>query len=278
MELEEILASLSVNTGVFPREALKAAIADPARITPYLLEALDLEWAASDNAYMLHLYAMYLLAQFREQRAYRPIVDFFSVPGDAALDATGDFVTEDLGRTLASVCGGDMSLMRALVENPQANEYVRSAALRGMVCLVAQDIVPRDEVMAYFVSLFRGGLERQYTYTWNALTSCSCDLYPEEVFGDIQAAMDEGLVDEMSIDLGYVEESLARKKSSALMALRLGYEYRPIDDTIAEMEWWACFKHEPRRRSEDIDGKVGRNAPCPCGSGRKYKYCCGRRT
>jgi len=22
--------------------------------------------------------------------------------------------------------------------------------------------------------------------------------------------------------------------------------------------------------------KVGRNAPCPCGSGKKYKHCCGR--
>ncbi|MGI3187294.1 SEC-C metal-binding domain-containing protein, partial [Nioella aestuarii] len=21
--------------------------------------------------------------------------------------------------------------------------------------------------------------------------------------------------------------------------------------------------------------KVGRNTPCPCGSGRKYKHCCG---
>jgi uncharacterized protein YecA (UPF0149 family) len=23
--------------------------------------------------------------------------------------------------------------------------------------------------------------------------------------------------------------------------------------------------------------RVGRNEPCPCGSGRKYKHCCGRR-
>jgi len=22
--------------------------------------------------------------------------------------------------------------------------------------------------------------------------------------------------------------------------------------------------------------KIGRNAPCPCGSGKKYKHCCGR--
>jgi len=24
--------------------------------------------------------------------------------------------------------------------------------------------------------------------------------------------------------------------------------------------------------------KVGRNDPCPCGSGKKYKNCCGRRS
>jgi len=22
--------------------------------------------------------------------------------------------------------------------------------------------------------------------------------------------------------------------------------------------------------------KIGRNEPCPCGSGKKYKHCCGR--
>ena len=24
------------------------------------------------------------------------------------------------------------------------------------------------------------------------------------------------------------------------------------------------------------DKKIGRNSPCPCGSGKKYKNCCGR--
>ncbi|WP_028317345.1 preprotein translocase subunit SecA [Desulfobulbus elongatus] len=31
-------------------------------------------------------------------------------------------------------------------------------------------------------------------------------------------------------------------------------------------------KHHPIQRVED---KIGRNAPCPCGSGKKYKKCCG---
>ena len=29
-------------------------------------------------------------------------------------------------------------------------------------------------------------------------------------------------------------------------------------------------------RSVEKDVKVSRNAPCPCGSGKKYKNCCGR--
>lgn len=31
----------------------------------------------------------------------------------------------------------------------------------------------------------------------------------------------------------------------------------------------------PFKRSE---AKVGRNDPCPCGNGRKYKKCCGKNT
>ncbi len=34
------------------------------------------------------------------------------------------------------------------------------------------------------------------------------------------------------------------------------------------------FKIEPFRKAQP---KVGRNEPCPCGSGKKYKKCCGRR-
>ena len=32
-------------------------------------------------------------------------------------------------------------------------------------------------------------------------------------------------------------------------------------------------KKGPVRRAEK---KIGPNDPCPCGSGRKYKHCCGR--
>ncbi len=33
---------------------------------------------------------------------------------------------------------------------------------------------------------------------------------------------------------------------------------------------------KPSRRVAESGAKIGRNAPCPCGSGKKYKRCCGR--
>ncbi|MFS0851411.1 UPF0149 family protein [Novosphingobium panipatense] len=35
------------------------------------------------------------------------------------------------------------------------------------------------------------------------------------------------------------------------------------------------LENDPSRPSSPRHGKVGRNDPCPCGSGKKYKKCCG---
>jgi preprotein translocase subunit SecA len=56
------------------------------------------------------------------------------------------------------------------------------------------------------------------------------------------------------------------------------------------MAWWACFSEEDDDDdADDIDWapvaqpyvrdepKIGRNDPCPCGSGKKYKKCHGAR-
>ena len=35
-------------------------------------------------------------------------------------------------------------------------------------------------------------------------------------------------------------------------------------------------KGDAPARPKRIEGKISRNAPCPCGSGKKYKQCCGK--
>jgi Protein of unknown function (DUF1186) len=193
---------------------------------------------------MAHIYAMYLLAQFREPRAYPLIVEFFSIPGDIALDTTGDVATEDLGRILASASCGDIRLMTALVENEHANEYVRVAALRGLVTLVACGEQSRDDIVAYLQHLFQGGLARDGSFVWNGLVSASNDLYPEELYTDIKHAYDDELIEPGFIGLDDIDETLQRGKEHVLDALHHNQRYSLITDTITEMEWWACFHPE----------------------------------
>ena len=46
----------------------------------------------------------------------------------------------------------------------------------------------------------------------------------------------------------------------------------PVSQGLSDQEPESGVSHSPYRRDEI---KVGRNDPCPCGSGKKYKKCCG---
>jgi preprotein translocase subunit SecA len=106
------------------------------------------------------------------------------------------------------------------------------------------------------------------------------------------------LVDPTYIGFDDVERELASGKDQVLARLAEDPHLRLVEDTVTEMEWWACFREEepcspklsrytpptnrplpplptafaPFRRPAP---KTGRNEPCPCGSGKKYKKCCG---
>jgi Protein of unknown function (DUF1186) len=252
MELAEIIEQLKYNeTRIFPREAVEGAISQQAAITPVLIETLkecknNFDELLEDSGYILHIYALYFLAQFREKAAYSVIIDFFSTPGDAAMDITGDVVTEDLGRIIASVFDGNLDPIKQLIENQQANEYVRGAAIDSLMTLLAQDIITRQEVVEYFRELFQGKIERNAdNYLLNKLIIDACDLCPLELKPYIDQAFDEDLVDPMFIAREEVDESVELGIDEALEKLRDDHHHVLIDNIITEMEWWAGF-NEPK--------------------------------
>ncbi|MGO9572509.1 MAG: DUF1186 domain-containing protein [Desulfomonilaceae bacterium] len=281
MDIQRIVTKLEAQDGAFPREALAYAIANRDVIIPELLGILaqtleNHEELLDQPKYMGHIYAMFLLAQFREKRAYPLLVQLFSLPGEIPFDLTGDVVTADLRRILASVSCGDDHLIRKLAENDNVNEYVRAAALEALLTLVAVGEKSRDGLINYFQSLFRRRLSREFSFVWNSLVSCSVDLYPGEVYEDIKQSYRDELVESFFVSMKEVEESIARGKEAALEDLKKDRQYTLVTDPIKDMEWWAFFKPPEPSRAERKAKKIGRNDPCPCGSGKKYKKCCGR--
>jgi hypothetical protein len=299
VDTEILFTKLEFNTGEFPEDILAEAVDQHRSIIPLLLE--ELRRAAADpealsnkgGSYIRHIYAMYLLAQFREAAAYPLLVDFVSTPGEIVMELTGDVVTEDLGRMLASICYGDLGPIKRLIEDPEVNEWVRSAALDALVDLYVEGQLERAYIIGYLQELFLIKAERKPSYIWSAMVNTACDLYPEELIEEIQRAYGEGLVNPGDIGFDDVKRTLAKGKEKRLEDTRR-YHKGLIGNVIDEMSWWACFQDtngqdfsdreiyemEDDFRSAPVQTvvrqgpKVGRNDPCPCGSGRKYKKCC----
>ena len=200
MTIPEILKALEPYTGHFPMEAMKAAIEQREAITPELLRVLeavaeDAAGFAKRQDYMLHLFALFLLAQFREKRAYAPIVKMFSAPGETSFDLAGDTVTDGLPRILGSVYDGNSAPLQGLIETEEVNEYVRGAAIDAFLVLERSGQMTRDEVAGYFRSLFHGKLDRTYSHAWNGLVCAVADLPAPELLEEVRQAYADGLVD-----------------------------------------------------------------------------------
>ena len=54
------------------------------------------------------------------------------------------------------------------------------------------------------------------------------------------------------------------------------YELPQWNDIFTEEKRKELYKEQKASGTIRKPKKVGRNDPCPCGSGKKYKYCCGR--
>ncbi len=290
------------------RQTLTEAAALQEEITPHLIAILDRmtarpEYYAYETRYEGHLCALFLLAQFRESSACAAVASFCRIRPDLLEEFLGDLITQDLGRILAAVCDGDTAPIRALIEDTAANEYARDAGMESLKILVLEGILPRDEVMAYFKELFNSRLERQKDSMIRAGLVCEAvDLYPAEVMEEIREAFREELLDECFISLEEVEKIL--DDGAELCRQRTNrYHKGLVFDAAAEAPEWQRLTNDwdgkdyeegrPATVLDDMRGygtglqqdyapyrndatKVGPNDPCPCGSGRKHKKCCGR--
>ena len=52
-------------------------------------------------------------------------------------------------------------------------------------------------------------------------------------------------------------------------------EWRKYEASPMVLEMAKAARERAKNRTIRHEVKIGRNDPCPCGSGRKYKKCCG---
>jgi len=302
---DEIIVALSEIRGCPPKAAFASADARRAELTDRLIAAVETaveKWEdATEEETHLATHALYLLAKWREPRAFAPVLRWLSMPDDGAFDIAGDVPTTTGARILASVCGGDRPEIRALVENRDANEYCRSVALDSLAVLAAWGELPREAVLAYLCELIAEKLERGPDYLWGSVACLIADLDAKELVPLIRQPYEDEWVDNWMISWEEIEDGTSLGGEAPFEYFKKYHQ--PITDVAHETAWWEMYgrtavKDRGAERAQDsadedfqhgddsyeyepavpviAPPKIGRNDQCPCGSGKKYKKCCGK--
>ncbi|SCW80306.1 SEC-C motif-containing protein [Paenibacillus tianmuensis] len=299
--MEQILQAIRYNNGRFPRNELQQIIEQKEEAIPYLLQIMndlkdDYEKVLDRPTRIDFIYAYFLLAQFQVKELFPIMIDVLSKPSEICENIFEDAITEDISRILASVYNGEIDLLFGLIENTKANQYARGEALTALVVMVLNGQLSRDFVMDYFKQLMNGKLTETNYYINAEIVCCCDDLYPEEVLTDIQRLYEDQVVETSIIRLDSIEKTLQKTKEDVLRKNQQKHKFQLITSAIEELQDWGCFHQDfpevsansnskiersaasgaPKRNPAVQVEKIGRNDPCTCGSGQKYKKCCGR--
>ncbi len=283
----------------FPRDAMAWALANWETASARLIARLRAIAAGGEETEAADAQLFYILhfcGQMRETRAYEPLCRL--IADDPDLEARiGDATTETLSGVLINVFDDDPEPLMAAIESAAGDEYARGAALSALGYLVRSKGALDDEAMgAYLRRLRREARPREIPGFWSCWAETAAALGYADLKMEVAVLTKDGLLDATDFGLDDFDRlvDLVRADLAGLAAFH-DHKVRPFDDAIGTLETWGQDVEDDDDWGDDAlaigsDGvpdenpferpfvnpfrNVGRNDPCPCGSGRKYKKCC----
>lgn len=247
-------------------------------------------------------YAMFLLAEFRVNDALEPFIKMLEFDKKTANLLLGDLITSACGRLIASVAHeDDIDRIKLVIENTEIDGYQRFAALQSLVTMYFTGTYSREELVSYLGYVLNLVSESNDngddTFITFLVLFCHT-VHAKEHFSRIMELYDKEMINRSIIQREEFPMESCENDIEPVFEKYILDRHTLIDDTIKEMSWWYCFKpktedHEIQAQSDNTfspssssglssksnqtvskKAKMGRNDPCPCGSGKKYKKCC----
>lgn len=278
MSTPELIERICSYQAGVPLELAQAVVARGSEAVPALCEIVSSEewWRNQDSAAAIH--AMHLLGAIGDPSAASALL------APMERDEPSDFLTENMPGILARLGIEALSVLRRFVDDPDQDTILRSVVYTGLVGMAILQPELRDQVKAIGRELALSCLKERNLFPAGIGLSLagyrdSTDvellhqLYHNQLWDDryfcnwrdIEKTSSRGLTDH---DVEHATRDPMLYFAPAEQA-RLGELWR-------EYEASAKLAPDPLTPVAAPPGpKVGRNAPCPCGSGKKYNKCCG---
>ncbi len=284
MEPDEIVKALSEKApSALPVAALRAASERRAELAPALIAEIERVVAAPPGerpSSFLCFYAFFLLAEWRETAAYRPLARLLRRPTSDLEEIFSDWVFGESHRVMVGVFDGDPQPLFEIALDPAVDEYIRSNIFEALAVLAVQGGAPRGALAEFLEDAFDRLEPRVESFTWAGWAQAIEWLGLSDLTPLVKQAFDAGFITAAWKRFSAFEEDLAYAQANPHAPFPpFGGAQEPWKDTVRELR--LCPYGETVE--EDVEilqptknpfRHVGRNDPCPCGSGKKFKKCC----
>lgn len=295
MTPNEIMRDLARHD-IFPKAAMAAARADRDKMVSIFVDLVDrlanqqlVEMQEGEITALIPIFHM--LGEFQESRAYRPLLMLLRQPSKTLDYLLGDAVTETSFRVLAATCDGDLQPLFEFVEDATTDVFARSSMIDALVLTALLHPENRDAIAAFFRN-FRQHCRDEDTDMLIGWMEAVADLGLADMEPELRATFEAGLIPSDYCVADEVLRDLKATSESGSITINSRYKSGLITDAIEELSKWhgysdAYLAKQKRQGARNASRAmpwaetfmhetppVGRNDPCPCGSGNKFKKCC----
>jgi hypothetical protein len=299
MDATQIVRELASIDGL-PTEAIEAARADRAALVPAFVRLIEQFVAGGEVPEEVDavFVVFHLLGEWREKSAYRPLAALLRLPPEDLDDLLGEAVDRTGHRVMAAVFDGDPAPLYDIIRDPEADEAARSRMLEALAMVTLRGELAREETVRFLRACF-AELPQRECFVWDGWQNAIAMLGLVELVPLVKRAFERGFINPQGLDFEDFETELRRALDGGPPpGWQDEREFELFGDTIEELADWAYLdpdeeadewesdETEERIADEHVlwsarEGPavnpykgVGRNDPCPCGSGKKFKKCC----
>ena len=244
MDIHEALNNIKTVTSELADEEIGCIRSFKDEAIPVLLEYVRMATTPKrdHDSEDSHLYAIYLLAEFRVYDAFPNLIKFLEIDHIRTDNLLGDILTENFASILASVTNvDDLPRIKSVIENSNLGTYNRAAALDALKVLYTEDALGRDEYVSYthyLLDTIHGDPEMMACIIDNCV-----DLGFWELRQKIKKLYRAGRVNTQSISLNEVKSDMIDGDEAIVKKeLKRNSHNLFINDTIKSIGWLSIFK------------------------------------
>jgi len=209
------------------------------------------------GSFLLH--AIYLLSELKSENSLPAILNFLENNEEVLEFWLGDHITATIWLPLYLLSQSQLDLLKQFLLKPGIGTYSKNAVSKALAQIAIHDPQKRNEI----ATIYEEALTRYL----------SAELKDNLIDSDFL-----GLAIGNIIDCGFTE---------LLPLIKKLFDKRFVSKNIfglygTVLSTWSGYSkdggydnyEDDRIPQPAVSNKIGRNDPCPCGSGKKYKKCC----